>query len=352
MNISHKIRLPASLPAGTVMDALTAAHPNAHRTTLRHFFSQGRVLLNDQPARSLKQPVLPTDRVTIADVRVCPTQLPAGLKIIHQDADVMVVDKPPGLLTATHAQETRPTVLALLHRHVSRANGKNKIYLVHRLDQHASGLLVFARGVKALHHLKAQFRDHTITREYHVLVHGSPNPAQGRLTGNLIEGPDRIVRPCPADRGRPAILDYRLISPATSTVPLSHLQCRLFTGRKHQIRVQFNAAGHPVVGDPVYGHKQYPPTPGVPPRLALHAGHLIFRHPRTGREMEFISPLPPDITRQLTTSRPAHPLRAAAVVANSQPSRGLPPAVNLPAQTAHHGPAHRTRRLGHPPSHK
>ncbi|NNM89030.1 MAG: hypothetical protein HKL95_10990, partial [Phycisphaerae bacterium] len=257
MNVYHKAGPSTSPPVATVMDALAAVLPDAHRTTLRHFFSQGRVLLNDQPARSLKQPVLPNDRVTIADARVRPTELPAGLKIIHQDADVIVVDKPPGLLTATHAQETRPTVLALLNRYVSRANGKNKIFLVHRLDQHASGLLVFARGIKALHHLKAQFRDHSITREYHVLVHGSPDPAQGRLSGNLIEGPDRIVRPCPANRGRPAILDYRLISPATPAVPLSHLQCRLFTGRKHQIRVQFDAAGHPVVGDPVYGHTQY-----------------------------------------------------------------------------------------------
>ena len=327
MNNTSKTSVSTVPPAAaTVMEALVAIHRNAHRTTLRHLFSQGRVLVNNQPARSLKQPLLSTDRVTIADARVCPTQLPAGLKIIHQDADVIVVDKPPGLLTATHAQETRPTVLALLNRHVSRRNGKNKIFLVHRLDQHASGLLVFACGIKALNYLKAQFHDHSITREYHVLVHGSPDPAQGRLTGNLIEGPDRIVRPCPADPGRPAILDYRVIRAATPTVPVSHVECRLFTGRKHQIRVQFNAAGHPVVGDPVYGHDQYPATAGVAPRLALHAGHLIFRHPRTGREMEFISPLPPDITRQLAKSRAAYPLRAASAIPVSQAIRRQPPA--------------------------
>ncbi len=303
------------------MDALVACYPNARRTTLRHFFSQGRVLLNDQPARSLKQPVLATDRVTIADARVRPTQLPEGLKIIHQDADVVVVDKPPGLLTATHDRETRPTVLAILNGHVSRNNGKNKIFLVHRLDQHASGLLVFARGIKALHHLKAQFRDHSITREYHVLVHGLPKPVQGRLTGNLIEGPDRIVRPCPADRGQPAILDYRLISAATPMLPISQVECRLFTGRKHQIRVQFSAAGHPVVGDPIYGHDQYQIPPGVTARLALHAGHLIFRHPRTGREMEFVSPLPADIRRQMIKARVAHPLRAAPALPDTQASR-------------------------------
>ncbi len=331
------------------MDALVACHPNAHRTTLRHFFSQGRVLVNDQPARSLKQPVLATDRVTIADARVRPTQLPAGLKIIHQDADVIVVDKPPGLLTATHDRETRPTVLAILNCHVSRNNGKNKIFLVHRLDQHASGLLVFARGIKAFHHLKAQFRDHSITREYHVLVHGCPAPAQGRLTGNLIEGPDRIVRPCPADRGQPAILDYRLISAATPMVPISQVECRLFTGRKHQIRVQFSAAGHPVVGDPLYGHDQYPAMPGASPRLALHAGHLIFRHPRTGREMEFVSPLPADISRQMIKARAAHPLRAGPALPDAKAIRTQRPVETLPSKIARRPAGRRPAHRRNPP---
>lgn len=319
--------------APTVMDALVAAHPHAHRTTLRQFFSQGRVLVNHQPARSLKQPLSAADHVHLSDARVRPTQLPLGLKIIHQDADIIVVDKPPGLLTATHERETRPTVLAILNRHVSRNNAKNKIFLVHRLDQQASGLLVFARGIKALNCLKTQFQEHSITREYHVLVHGCPHPAQGRLTGNLIEGPDRIVRPCPADRGRPAILDYRLITPATPTVPVSRVECRLFTGRKHQIRVQFSAAGHPVVGDPLYSRDPYPVPPGATPRLALHAAHLVFQHPRTGREMEFVSPPPADFTRQLRNSRLAHPLHAAPAPSGPQAISTKPALAKSPFAT-------------------
>lgn len=323
-NSDSRPHAPVPTP-GTVMEALIAAHPHAHRTTLRHMFSQGRVLVNAAPARALKQTLTATDHVTIGDASARPTVLPDGLKIIHQDAEVIVVEKPPGLLTATHENETRPTALAILNRHVTRHNGKNKIFLVHRLDQHASGLLVFARGIKALNFLKNQFINHSITREYEVVVHGCPQPPQGRLASNLIEGPDRIVRLCPADRGQPAILDYRVLVPATGTVPASRLLCRLYTGRKHQIRVQFNALGHPVLGDTVYGSLKYPAKPGVAPRLALHAARLVFKHPRTGRDIEFLSPLPADILRQMSKARPAHPLFPPQTTARTKPSATTPP---------------------------
>lgn len=303
----------------TVMDWLIAAYPHALRTTLRRMLSDGRVMINGSRARSLKQTLTVNDQVALANASTQPLSLPEGLKIIHEDADIIVVEKPAGLLTATHDQETRPTALAILNRHVSRKNKKSSVFLVHRLDRHASGLLVFARGTGALAKLKEQFRHHTITREYHVVVHGRPQPPTGRLSSHIMERHDRMMEICSADNGKPAILDYRVLpldrkgeqsGKTNAPAEFSRVECRLFTGRKHQIRVQFKSIGHPVVGDPIYGPATLMAGKGdaapIWPRLALHATRLEFKHPRTGKDMEFLSAVPRAI--RMPKSRPVHPL--------------------------------------------
>jgi 23S rRNA pseudouridine1911/1915/1917 synthase len=292
----------------TILDFLRRKYPQAKTTTLRRMVQEARVFLNGKPVRSLKQgvpdgitPQIHNNRAgTGADL----ARLDDAVRPIYADSDVLVVVKPAGLLTATHAEEKRPTLLAGVNRVLGRDNQKLKAHLVHRLDRDASGLLVLARGVRALADLKRQFRTHSITREYELVVHGTPKPPAGRLEHRLLETESGMVRVCPnnpaipsAAAGKPAILDYQLLQ---SNGAMSLIRCRLHTGRKHQIRVQFAAIGHPVVGDVFYG------TPaarrGGESRLCLHAVHVQFTHPRTGKTLDFQSPLPQTIMRWVQTA--------------------------------------------------
>ncbi len=292
----------------TILDFLRCKYPQAKTTTLRRMVQEARVFLNGKPVRSLKQgvpdgitPQIHNNRAgTGADL----ARIDDAVRPIYADSDVLVVVKPAGLLTATHAEEKRPTLLAGVNRVLGRDNQKLKAHLVHRLDRDASGLLVLARGVRALADLKRQFRTHSITREYELVVHGTPKPPAGRLEHRLLETESGMVRVCPnnpaipsAAAGKPAILDYQLLQ---SNGAMSLIRCRLHTGRKHQIRVQFAAIGHPVVGDVFYG------TPaarrGGESRLCLHAVHVQFTHPRTGKTLDFQSPLPQTIMRWVQTA--------------------------------------------------
>ncbi|MGC9260559.1 MAG: RluA family pseudouridine synthase [Phycisphaerae bacterium] len=292
----------------TILDFLRRQYPRAKTTTLRRMIQNQRVTINGQPVRSLKQ-LLPADAAALvgdaAAGRAMPApELPDAVQSVYADADVLVVNKPSGLLTATHAGEHRPTLLAGVNRVLGKHNQKVKAYLVHRLDRDASGLLVLARGVRALADLKRQFRTHSITREYELVVHGIPKAPAGRLEHRLLETESGMVRVCPqnpqipgATAGKPASLDYQLLH---SNRAFSLMRCRLHTGRKHQIRVQFAAIGHPVVGDVFYG------TPaarhGGEGRLCLHAVHVQLKHPRTGKILDFQSPLPESIMRWMQTA--------------------------------------------------
>lgn len=272
-------------------------------TTLRRMIQDARVTINDHPVRSLKQcvpeGVIPKVQDTAVNTAATSPHLSDAVRTLYADADVLVVVKPPGLLTATDADEKRPTLLAGVNRVLGRANQKLKAHLVHRLDRDASGLLVLARGVRALADLKRQFRTHSITREYVLVVHGMPKAPAGRLEHRLLETESGMMRVCPqnpgiqsAAAGKPAILDYQILQ---ANRAFSLIRCRLHTGRKHQIRVQFAAIGHPIVGDVFYGKPAA--RRGGEGRLCLHAVHIKLKHPRSGKTLDFQSPLPESISR-------------------------------------------------------
>jgi len=275
----------------TVFDWLLAKFPDAKRTTLREMVSAHRVLLNGATVKSLKQPVEPTDKITFGEAAPAKVLiLDEGLRLLHQDADVLIVEKPVGLLTSTHDDEPRPTAVAILDAYVQKSNHKNRALLVHRLDRDASGLLVFARTPGAFDALKSQFAAHTITRRYDVLVHGYPSKTKARLENILTEDArGRVQTTTNKARGQVAILDYELVASVNNR---SHLRCTLYTGRKHQIRVQLQSIGHPVCGDPVYGVPAARTGDDWPHRMALHATHLAFTHPRTKKIVSFDSPAP------------------------------------------------------------
>ena len=187
---------------------------------------------------------------------------------------------------------------------------------MHRIDRHASGLLVFARTPEAYASLKRQFYDHTITRRYDVVVAREPDPKRGHLQHRLTEdatGRVNVVwntrHKLSAKDVKEASLDYEVIK---SVGGRTHVRCTLHTGRKHQIRVQLNAIGHPVLGDPVYGSPEAHEGKEWPGRLALHASHLAFDHPRTGERVAFNSPMPPNFALTRTKPVDAEPAEAPA----------------------------------------
>ena len=215
-----------------------------------------------------------------------------GLTILHEDRDIIVVNKEPGWLTiATDAVSMR-TAYALLTDYVRKgvAKSRKRIFIVHRLDRETSGVLVFARTPDAKRRLQENWD--TAEKQYVAVVHGHLEKQVGEIRSYLTENAALRVYSTPhADRGKLAHTGYRVIQ---TSGPYSILRVELFTGRKHQIRVHLAELGHPVVGDRKYGkagdsHKL----------LALHAQALTISHPFSGERMCFAAPEPPHIARWL-----------------------------------------------------
>jgi 23S rRNA pseudouridine1911/1915/1917 synthase len=201
------------------------------------------------------------------------------LRIVYEDRDVLVVDKPAGLLTSTTPREKRATLLKMVREYVARREPRARIGLIHRLDRDASGLLVFSKNDLAYRSLKTQFFKHTVSRVYEAVVHGKPLPTKGRIESRLIEWRDGSVHSTKEHaKGQRAITDYELIEQMPGRAVL---RVTLLTGRKHQIRAQLSERGWPIVGDHVYGDVN------AKGPLMLKAMKLEFDHPRTGRRMTF-----------------------------------------------------------------
>jgi 23S rRNA pseudouridine1911/1915/1917 synthase len=206
--------------------------------------------------------------------------LPA-YSVVFEDDDIVVIDKPAGLLTAPTPESDRNNLADLLRRDRPRP----EIFVVHRIDLGTSGLLVFARTALANQQLSALFRDHDVVREYIAVVQGA-----------MKQDTDITVR-VPV-KGRPALTHLAVAERLGDAATV--LRARLETGRTHQIRIHCSHLGHPVFGDLQYGRR----TGHDPPRMALHAATLGFVHPRTGEALSFASPMPEDLTAWLATWRP------------------------------------------------
>ncbi len=207
-----------------------------------------------------------------------------GLEIIHEDRDILVVDKPTGLLTVgTDSEKTRTAYYALTdYVRKGQAKSRNRIFVVHRLDRETSGILVFAKTPEAKMTLQRQW-DKTKKR-YLAVVEGRWEDARGTIDNHLAENAAHRVYATDADRGRRARTRYRLIK---ATERASLLELELVTGRKHQLRVHLADAGHPILGDRKYGKKTTRSK-----RIALHALSIAFRHPYSGKPCTFTTEAP------------------------------------------------------------
>ncbi len=217
---------------------------------------------------------------------------PKGLTILHEDKDILVVEKPAGLLTIGTERNKSRTVHYLLNDYVRKGNPKsrNRVYVVHRLDQDTSGILLFAKSEPAKKFLQEHWEQ--TDKYYLAIVQGQLTPEEGTISTYLAENTaHKVYSTADTTKGKLSRTAYKVVK---KTKALSLLEIHLLTGRKHQIRVHFAEKGHPVVGDSKYGRGKIGSK-----RLALHARSIIFTHPFSGKQMTFDTGIPGDFVRLL-----------------------------------------------------
>jgi 23S rRNA pseudouridine1911/1915/1917 synthase len=213
------------------------------------------------------------------------TPLARGLVVVHEDEDVIVVEKPAGLSTIATERERERTAYAHLTARARARKPPGRVFVVHRLDRDASGLLVFATSVAAKATLQAQFATHRVERTYLAVVDGRVGRTEGTIRSRLLDdGPGPVRETHDPARGRAAVTHWRVRRRGGRH---TLVEVRLETGRRNQIRVHLAGIGHPIAGDGRYGSRTDPLG-----RLALHAHVLGFEHPTTGARLRFVSPAP------------------------------------------------------------
>jgi RluA family pseudouridine synthase len=274
-----------------LLEAVRVLVPSTPNRTLRQLLERGRVRLNGETCKIAARRVVPGDVVEIfarGDSHV----LVRGLKIVFEDKDILLIEKPAGLLTVATPHEQERTAYAYLRQYLRERDPTQKLFVVHRLDKFASGVLVFAKSKPVQARLQALFARHDIQRKYWAIVEGRVEKEHGTIRSYLAE--NRLKRMhSTGDRsaGKEAVTRYRVLRRFPQ---LTSLEITLETGRKNQIRVHLAELGHPIVGDQAYGSKMNPMG-----RLGLHAFLLGFKHPVLGTPMVHATKVPPEFSRYL-----------------------------------------------------
>lgn len=292
--------------AGERVDVACSRMTGLSRSRVEGMIAAGRVHLDGVPAtkstRVTAGAMLEVDIDEAPVATVVPREV-EGLRIVHDDADLVVVDKPAGVAAHPSLGWDGPDVLAHLAAagfRISTSGAAERRGIVQRLDVGTSGLMVVAKSEPAYTALKRAFRNRTVDKVYHALVQGHPDPFTGTIDAPIGRHPGADWKMAIVDGGRHSVTHYETLEafPAVTLVEI-----HLATGRTHQIRVHFQAVRHPLVGDPTYGG-----DPALASRLGLdrqwlHAVGLAFDHPRTGERVSFSSPYPEDLSRALARVR-------------------------------------------------
>ena len=284
---------------GERLDAyLARAVENLTRSGAQKLIEEGCVRRNGKPAKK-------NDKLNIGDeitleipepkeVDIVPTQM--ALDIVYEDEDLLVLNKPKGVVVhpaAGHSDDTLVNgLLYALGDQLSGINGELRPGIVHRIDKDTSGLLAVAKNDFAHRILASQLKDHTMARTYEAIVCGSFREDSGTVNAPIGRHPSDRKKMCVTERNsKSAVTHWEVV---TRFRGYTHVRCRLETGRTHQIRVHMAHIGHPILGDTVYGHKK--PELGQSSQC-LHAGALCFRHPRDERPVMVFAPLPEYFTQ-------------------------------------------------------
>jgi len=322
--------LSAAAPeAGRLDRILALAFPAISRSRFQSLIAEGCVAVEGKVAGEARQAVRAGDSLTVSlppPAAADPAAEPIPLQIVYEDDDVIVIDKPPGLVVHPGAGNDSGTLVNALIAHcgesLSGIGGVRRPGIVHRLDKDTSGLLVVAKNDRAHQSLSEQFAAHghdgRLERAYLAVVWGSPERNQGIVTAALARSTAnrQKIAVSKAASARHAVTHYQVLRRFGSPPVASLLRCRLETGRTHQIRVHMAHIGHPLLGDPTYGSGFKSAAVKLSPgaraaltalnRQALHAAVLGFEHPRTGQPLRFDSPVPDDMARLIAALGESH----------------------------------------------
>jgi 23S rRNA pseudouridine1911/1915/1917 synthase len=291
-------------PTKTVLESqpllpfLFATWPEVKRTKVKQWLKYDGVHVNDAVVTQHDYELKAGDLVSIQPTKAPPPtpELPPGMRVLYEDADIIVINKPVNLLTiATETEQDRTAYNAIMLYVRDRARtGMARIWVVHRLDRETSGVLLFAKTEEAKETLQANWQD--FEKRYLALVEGKLPANAGTLRAHIDESqPHRVFTHVSAGPGtREAVTNYRVLRQGMGR---TLLELTLETGRRHQIRVQLAEIGCPIVGDKKYGAQSNPVR-----RVALHSTLLKIRHPRTGATMTFESPLPDVLVKLLPSA--------------------------------------------------
>ncbi len=330
---AHTVIIPADQAATRLDKALSITLPELSRSRVQMLIAQGHVSRSGKPIADSAHKVKAGEEYcvnipppTSSEIKA----MPIPLSIVYEDEHMLVIDKPAGLTVHPAAGHYDDTLVNALLAHcgatLSGIGGVARPGIVHRIDKDTSGLLVVAKHDEAHRALAAQLAKRTLKRVYQCVVWGVPKPAQGTITGNIGRSPHNRKKMAIVKGGKEATTHYKVIegygirdmgygkmksqipNPKSQFSLASLLECRLETGRTHQIRVHLAHKGHALVGDPVYGsaplRKRLPIDFALDfPRQALHAAQLSLIHPITLKHMDFLSPLPDDMKRLISAFR-------------------------------------------------
>ena len=282
---------------------LSTVNEQLSRSYIQKLLKSGLVLVDGKPVKASYQvdegDVISLDIPEAVEPEIEPEDM--DLDILYEDQDVILVNKPKGMVVHPAAGHYSHTLVNGLMHHckdqLSGINGVMRPGIVHRIDMDTTGVIIACKNDMAHNSIAAQLKEHSITRRYQAIVHGVLKDDAGTVEGPIGRHPtDRKKMSINYNNGKSAVTHYKVLKRFRQ---YTHVECRLETGRTHQIRVHMASIGHPLLGDLVYGPGKCP-IPGLQGQT-LHAGVLGFIHPRTGEYMEFTAPLPEYFTKLLNT---------------------------------------------------
>lgn len=269
----------------TLLNFLREKIPNQSQHNIRSMIAKQQVAVGGAPVTLFVAPLYPDDEVTVSYNRI-PRKSPKDLPIIYEDDDIIAIDKPSGLLSVASDREKGRTAYRLVSDYVTRRDRNKRIFVVHRLDEDTSGVLIFAKNYETKEALQNSWGSIVSIRGYYAIVEGEDIPEEGHLRNYLAQDDNTFLVYVTKnkEKGKLCLTSYKKIAAKNG---LSILDVHIDSGRKNQIRVQLGNIGHHVIGDDKYGEPVNPLG-----RLGLHAYELKFSNPLNGKEYDLTSPMP------------------------------------------------------------
>ena len=272
-----------------LLEYLFSVMPDRKRTTVKDFLKHRQVMVNGAVSTQFDQALDKGDTVRVNTSREFQELRHSRLSIVYEDDDIIVVNKGYGLLSMGNDRVKEGTAYSIVRDYLKRKNPANKVFIIHRLDQHTSGLMMFAKNADVKDKMQHNWNNMVLERRYVAVTEGKIETPEGDISSYLAENAQHEVYSTDnPEEGKLAVTHYRVLKSANG---YTLVEIQLQTGRKNQIRVHLKDLGHPIAGDRKYGAKTSPAH-----RVALHALTLRFIHPVTGRDMNFSSQMPPSFT--------------------------------------------------------